>query len=300
MSEEIILSGDLTYEDIPQNVRQPFSIKPKDVDEIAQRLQSGGRLTLDGAKLRLGKIDLQKNEHFFFGVEKLILKNSRLVTNGHFLEVFCQNIVMDDQSVIESFEESDEQAPTDTDGDHGGEVNIYTINKLQKDLNFELIGQNGGVGSPGSKGSTGSEGSRGRGGRNGSFGTCMRGPGGGGRGGQGGQGGKGKNGGEGGDGGVVRLFYIETDVPNGYSLKLDASAGVGGSGGSGGPGGDGGIGGRPGANAGNCTRRTRRGPQGPQGPQGPSGHRGNDGNDGKYVILRIDVEDIGSPNIFAN
>lgn len=297
MPEEVVLSGNLSYEDIPKNIREKFIRKPESLNEIAERLDLGGRVTLDGAILKLGEIDLQKNDHFFLGVDKLVLRNSRIVTNGHFLEVFCRNIVMDEHSSIESFEEASETASKDTDGDHGGEVHIYTLDKLKKDLDFELIGQNGGAGSQGGKGATGSEGSRGRGGRNGSGNTCMRGPGGGGRGGQGGQGGRGKDGGDGGDGGILRVFYVEADIPNNFSIKVDSSAGAGGAEGPGGPGGDGGIGGRPGANAGNCTRRTRRGPTGPQGPQGPSGARGSDGKNGKHVILRINVSEIGTPSV---
>ncbi len=299
MSEEIVLSGNLSYEDIPKNISDNFPSKPETLSEIEERLDEGGRLALDGAILNLGEIDLQNNDHYFFGVDKLFLKNSRIVTNGHFMEIFCRNLVMDENSAIESFLETNEQAEKDSDGDHGGEIHIYTLKKLKKDLNFELIGQDGGAGPKGSKGSTGIEGSQGRGGRNGSWGTCLRGPGGGGRGGQGSQGGRGKDGGDGGDGGVLRIFYVETDIPNNFSIRVDSSGGVGGAEGPGGDGGDGGIGGRPGANAGNCVRRTRRGPTGSPGPQGPAGNKGINGKDGKHVILRIGVSEIGDPNILS-
>ena len=299
MSEEIVLSGNLSYEDIPKNISDKFASKPVALSQIEERLDKGGKLTLDGAILKLGEIDLQNNDHYFFGVDRLVLKNSRIVTNGHFLEVFCRNLVMDENSAVESFQEAEGQASKDRDGDHGGEVHIYTLERLHNGLNFELVGQDGGAGSKGSKGSIGSEGRRGRGGRNGSFGTCMRGPGGGGRGGQGGQGGRGNDGGDGGDGGVLRIFYVETDIPNNFSVKVDSSGGIGGTEGPGGDGGDGGIGGRPGANAGNCLRRTRRGLTGSPGPQGPAGNKGVDGKDGKHVILRISVSDIGDLNILS-
>ena len=208
--EQLILTGNLSSSDIPSRITEPFSTTPEDIAEISNRLQNGGKLTLENAVLEFGEISPFSDSRLFLGVKQLKLKNSKIITNGNFLEIFCDKISMDSDSKIISFKHANKRAINEIEGDYGGDTHIYLTNKIDSKLTIHINGQDGGNGLKGGTGSTGSQGARGRSARNGDFGSCRRGPGGGHAGGQGGTGSNGTNAGDGGNGGVVD-FIDEND-----------------------------------------------------------------------------------------
>lgn len=293
--EQLILTGNLSSSDIPSRITEPFSTTPADIAEISNRLQNGGKLTLENAVLEFGEISPFSDSRLFLGVKQLELKNSKIITNGNFLEVFCAKISMDSDSKIISFKHANKRAKNEIEGDYGGDTHIYLTNKIDSMLTIHINGQDGGNGLKGGTGSTGSQGARGRSARNGSFNSCRRGPGGGHAGSQGGTGSNGTNAGDGGNGGVLKIFYIEKNIQNDLEIDFKSKKGTGGIGGEGGNGGAGGAGGLGGSNAGNCNSRSperNRGAQGPQGNTGNQGTSGVDGEDGKSFIERIEVSDL--------
>lgn len=294
--EQLILTGNISSTDIPLRISEPFETPPTDLAQINQRLLNGGKLTFEDADLEFGEINIHTDSKLFLGVHELELKNSRIITNGNFLEIFCKKIKLDSNSKILSFQQKDTKAKSEIDGDYGGDVHIYVTGQVESPLSINLKGQDGGDGIQGVTGTTGKEGRRGRSARNGSFGTCRRGPGKGKRGGRGGTGGNGTDGGDGGDGGVLKVYFIEQNIPADLNIGFKALPGGFGKGGAPGKGGEGGRGGKGGSNAGNCIPRSdperSRGPKGPRGISGKAGKSGVNGKEGKSFIERIEVDEL--------
>jgi hypothetical protein len=292
--EELILTGNILNSDIPNRITDEFNNVPTSLSQILTRLDEGGKLTLENATLEFGEIDPYDASKLFLGIKELELKNSTIITNGNFLEVYCEKLLMDTTSKIISFKNENSKADIEIKGDYGGNVHLYITDRVGK-LNINLDGQNGGNGKDGVKGNTGAQGPRGRGGRNGSFGTCLRGSGRGGNGQRGGNGSNGSDGANAGDGGVLKIFFLEKDIQTDLEIEFKSNNGIGGIGGNGGLGGDGGTGGLGGKVAGNCHNSSperNRGSQGAQGINGIQGNSGVNGIDGKSFIEKINIEDI--------
>jgi len=291
--ETLILSGAVKPHNIPTNITAAWATPPSKMSELEKRLDEGGTLIFDDADLTIGAVNPQANSHLFIAVRQLELRNSRILTNGNSLTIFCQEFRQDNASKIDSFPYSHQKAQLGTIGDDGGEIRIYITSKISEKSVVEMSAQDGGDGADGRNGDKGATGYSGRGARNGSFGTCMRGPGNGGNGGRGQNGAPGSNGAAGGNGGTLRIFFLETTIQPELDVKFTSQPGIGGSGGKGGKGGEGGEGGRGGSGAGNCGgNRGIHGRSGAPGDPGIDGERGSRGEPGFMIIREIKIDEI--------
>jgi hypothetical protein len=296
---ELTLSGKLSTSGIPARISAPVA-QFTTLTALRERLQAGGGLILQDAELVIGAPTPGASSEFTVGVTTLKLVNSRIITNGNHLRIYCEALLMDEKSQIIAFpgESTASSAPgapqgmNGQRGDDGGEVSLHLTTSLTGDLRINLSGQAGGVGAVGTKGAPGAQGPQGRNARNGDFGTCRRGPGRGGPGGPGDAGGRGGNGGDGGNGGHLLVTFINAPKPTEIPGEISVKGGSGGAPGKGGPGGDGGRGGRGGSNAGNCRPYenpdgANRGADGPMGPRGQDGQPGAKGRDGVLGIQQV-------------
>jgi hypothetical protein len=287
--ETIIVNGKITPTDLPTAVTSPIERLPEDLEAFRTRLRQGGNLIFDKAELTIGSIDVNADTRVSIAAEKIVIRDSTIITNGNVLELYCSILEVVGKSEILSFKNGESTANLETHGDSGGDIFIYVSGEIKNRLSVRLDGQNGGVGRNGDAGRQGAEGYRGRSARNGPLGTCRRGAGNGGRGGAGEAGTNGTNGGDGGDGGILRVFYVEAPIQPDLEIAFSARSGLGGNAGLGGEGGLGGKGGKRGADAGNCGIGGRNGADGPNGPRGRDGDAGKDGEPGKSFIKNINL-----------
>ena len=165
-------SGVVTGEMIPVEVRQPFppAITP---DMLKIRLHEGGTIKFTAATHELVGGGFSDNTYTFLACDKFIMKNSKIITNGNTLIIFC-NVFSSEDSQIISFEGNDKKALRGPDGsgpsahgeagdpgDSGGLVSIHIIEKIEGHIFCNLAGQDGGDGGNAVDGAPGSRGGKG-------------------------------------------------------------------------------------------------------------------------------------------
>jgi hypothetical protein len=273
--EKTRLTGSLKPSDIPTYIKKPLAIPLDAMQEVTERLNQGGELVFNDAELIVGVIDPKVNSQLFIAADTFELKNSKIVTNGNSIIIFCRELIQDTSSTIEGIPTESRKASIESQGDSGGEVHIFTTSKIHGKLNVDLSAQSGGDGENGRNGANGLPGSPGADKASG------------GNGGNAGNGQPGTNGGEGGNGGVLKIHYIETAVQQDLDISFVSKAGTGGKAGQGGAGGIGGRGGK-----GDAGRSD--GLPGSDGDDGPNGTDGKNGVDGDTVINEVKIGDIFS------
>jgi len=273
--EKTRLSGSLKPSDIPTYINKPLATPLYNMQEVTERLNQGGELVFNEAKLTVGVIDPKVNSQLFIAADTVELKNSKIVTNGNSIIIVCRELIQDKLSTIEAIPTEARKASIESPGSSGGEVQIFIASKINGKLNLDLSAQAGGDGENGRNGANGLPGSPGANKANG------------GNGGNAGNGQPGTNGGDAGNGGVLGIHYIETAVQQDLDSLFISKAGTGGKAGQGGTGGIGGRGGQ-----GDAGRSD--GLAGNDGSDGPNGIDGKNGIDGDTVINEVKIEDIFS------
>lgn len=286
--QDVTLTGPLTLSSVPERFVLNADLPLVSRAELLANLGRRGKLTLSQAQL-----NLSPTTPHVLAMDELRLSDAKVITAGSEVTIFVRRLVVDDRSVITSFDAPPPTAPSGQAGATGGKLRIYVVESYDGLPRVDLSGGIGGRGERGQTGAQGAQGPRGRDARNGEFGTCRRGPGHGGDGGAGGRGGVGGTGMPGGSGGTVEIIFINRPTDTGIGTYFVTRGGLGGAGGEGGLGGPGGPGGLGGGNAGNCTPRRdperNRGAQGATGPIGPTGQSGSQGPEGNTILQRLDL-----------
>lgn len=222
-------TGAVTEGMIPAIIRTPLvsGISP---DAFTIRLREGGKLEFRNATHELTGGGFGSNTYTFWGVDELILQDSKIITNGNTLIIFCNRLSSERSSIV-SFEGNATKAKAGSNaiepggngepgepGDDGGLVSIHVVGELVGHLGVYLSAQAGGNGGDGSDGAAGRHGAAGTDSRSGVSWSnsipphptyrCTRQAGRGGRGTDGNPGGVGGDGGDGGSGGILQLFNV--------------------------------------------------------------------------------------------
>jgi hypothetical protein len=295
----------VTMDMIPVEVKAPVTV---DVANFAIRLKSGGTLELVDSEWIVGPVDYTKNTLSFAALDRISLKNSRIVLNGNTLALFANRIEVDKASII-SFADVNRKAKRGADasepgrhgepgtpGDTGGVVAIHAIEGFFGTLDVDLSGQEGGDGGHGAQGSKGRTGDPGRDSQSGvclgffgPYPCCKVDATQGGRGYTGEAGGSGGDGGAGGHGGTLQLYNVGTSPLPAASVRFTAIPGDGGAAGTGAAGGEGGDGGEGGRGGFSCNG-ANRGPKGDNGATGVLGAKGLAGAPGRSLIKNLDLQ----------
>lgn len=286
--QDVTLTGPLTLASVPERFVLNSDLPLASRAELLANLARRGKLTLSRAQL-----DLSPTAPHVLAMDELRLSDAKVITVGSEVTIFVRRLIVDDRSIITSYDSRPPTAPAGQAGATGGKLRIYVVENYDGLPRVDLSGGIGGRGARGETGAQGTQGPRGRDARNGDFGTCRRGAGDGGNGGAGGRGGKGGMGMPGGPGGTIEIIFINRPADTGIGTYFSTRGGLGGAGGEGGLGGPGGPGGLGGGNAGNCTPRRdperHRGAQGATGPNGPIGQSGPQGPEGNTIVQRVDL-----------
>lgn len=269
-------------------------------DQFAARLKSGGTMELVSTSWTIGKgPDFSGNSSSFIALDRLILRDSTIITNGNTLTIFCNKLVSNQGRII-SFTDSTLKAAAGVDGngpglggnpgqpgDSGGVVSIHVIEDIDGTIDVSLHGQAGGKGGNGAPGAQGAGGVKGANAVSDGL-WCRAGGQDGSSGGTGFPGGRGGDGGAGGQGGNFYLFRINKAVGEG-SFRFTAEGGEGGEPGNPGAGGPGGPGGEGGNGSGPCSGGNG-GATGPAGSTGELGTKGPTAGKGVATTKSIEIE----------
>ena len=289
----------ITLDNVPPEARRPVSITVTE-QEFKSRLKDGGTMELIDTTWRIGDSpDFSSNRSAFLALDRLVLKNSTIITNGNVFTLFINKLISNGGRIV-SFAAEHRKARNGSDasnagapgqpgepGDSGGPVSIHIIQDLEGTLEFDLSGQDAGNGGIGAKGSKGVQGSRGANAVS-DIVNCRSGGQDGGQGNLGLPGGNGGDGGAGGQGGSLFLFQINKEVGEGL-YRFVSNGGKGGEAGGPGVGGNGGDGGEGGSGSGPCGGG-HGGPIGNSGPSGAPGNSGRTAGSGQIVAKSINME----------
>lgn len=310
------LTGIIDQDAIPQEITAPFSTRLSN-EAIQSRFRAGGKLRLNNTVLELKGGSHNDNTYTFLALSELEMINSKIVTNGNTLVVFCNSFLSKNSSII-SFDEQNTKADDGTNaierghhggnaspGDNGGNVAVHIFKKFDGLLDVNLLGQDGGEGGEGATGTQGLQGTTGRAsetrtsydGIEPPFNLifyCHRRAGNGGVGGNGGPGGNGGNGGDAGNGGLFQLYNVGSEPISNDFIKFEGNAGKAGKKGTGGDGGNGGSGGAGGAGGrvrGGCSAG-KKGANGKKGMKGSDGINGTTGINGSEIREALSLDDL--------
>jgi hypothetical protein len=291
--------GVVTPEMIPAEVKKAFPLEGTAAD-FTVRLKTGGTLELIDTVHVIGKPSFNIKSKEFYALDKVILTNSTIVTNGNTLLLFCNQFLSNNGRIV-AFADDQKKAAngapgagTGEAGDRGdpgvagGLASLHVIQQLQGTLFVDMSGQSGGDGGSGAGGTAGAAGVKGENPQSGVFG-CNHAGGNGSQGGTGGAGGHGGDGGNGGSGGYFELYNVGASPIGDASYNFKGDPGKGGTGGPGAPGGPGGPGGQGGDGGGFCGGGSP-GPAGAAGGSGAIGVRGKDAAPGQVIVKNLDLE----------
>lgn len=250
---QTVLSGDLTMDDIPDEVKADIGAISS-VEELNERIASGGKLILKNATLR---VPLMYLKEVTLILEELTLDNSRIEIASHPLNILSKKFTSINGAIVN---------PTLS-------VNILNIDEFVGNLSVNLTGRDG------VDGPNGARGSKGRGSRSSFLEGCTDCADGGGPGQNGADGGNGQNGGN------LNIFTVYDPS----LLDLDRIVFTS-EGGQGGKGGNGGKGGPSGQNKSGVCQAFCANPS--QGRRGSQGKVGVPGEGGILKISKIKLSDI--------
>jgi hypothetical protein len=304
-----IISCNSNNQSIPEEMIKPFEVGINP-DRLKARLKEGGTLRFRGATHVLDGGTYNSNNYTFWACDTFELKDSKIITNGNTLVIFCNKFIADNAEIL-SFTAEKASALSGLNasdlgghggngipGDDGGLVSIHVIEEFQGRLIANLAGQNGGNGG---SGRNGDKGSRGEKGVNGADGVvfdgfppfpkyvCKRQGGQGGKGGMGQPGGNGGLAGDGGNGGILQIFNVGLQPIPDAAIEFSSLPGKGGVAGTPGTGGEGGDGG----SGGDGNFACHGGPSGQTGDRGANGYQpenGHDGGNGQLIKENLDIE----------
>jgi hypothetical protein len=291
--------GVVTPEMIPAEVKQAFPLEGTSADFTA-RLKAGGTMELIDTVHVIGKASFTTKSKEFYALDKVILTNSTIVTNGNTLLLFCNEFHSNNGHIVAFADDSKKAsngavgAGTGEAGDRGepgvagGLTSLHVIQQLQGTLFVDMSGQNGGDGGNGAAGGSGASGVKGENPQSGVFG-CNHAGGNGSQGGTGGAGGHGGDGGNGGSGGYFELYNVGSTPIDNAAYNFKGDAGIGGIGENGGPGGPGGPGGQGGDGGGFCGGGAP-GAAGAPGSGGAPGAAGKNAAAGQVIVKNLDLE----------
>ncbi len=304
-------TGSITYEMLPVEARAEFD-RNLNQDSFKIRLKEGGTIKFENVIMPIQTIDVTRNALAFWACDVFEMVNSKIITNGNTVVIFCNKFKGDGAEVI-SFPSEQKKAPNGTSGiapgangnlgqlgDGGGLLSIHIIQEALGRIIVDISGQNGGDGGHAMDGSNGAKGPNGRDSHTTKVGVrvgippiaimeCDTEAFPGGKGGTGQAGGDAGNGGNGGSGGIFQLINVGDSPIDDAFFDFTSNPGIGGVGGRAGRGGLGGPGGDGGRGSAAC-HGANAGPVGDIGTEGTPGVKGADGQLGQIIKRNLPLE----------
>ncbi|MES2836783.1 MAG: hypothetical protein V4667_04630 [Bacteroidota bacterium] len=141
-SQTTVFKGRITWLDLITNFETSrYGIKTE--ADLEQRIIKNGNLHLDSSYLFL---DAKKEQNLFLIFNEVSLNETRIITNGNTLTIFCNKLICTNSAIISftpNYLTAINDGKNNYSGKRGGIVRIVVLNQMQGKLNVFLDGQNG-------------------------------------------------------------------------------------------------------------------------------------------------------------